>query len=93
MPYRAIAAIAHEITVDWKQPYFGAVPYLEAMRSINYIGDQYGYDSAKSVVLYFLANANTWRGPVARRIKAELKAMAAGKPVPRTFVQPLESRA
>ena len=33
----------------------------------------YGYDSAKSVVLYFLANASTFRGPKAKELKAELK--------------------
>lgn len=93
MTYRPIQDIAAEINCDWKNQYFGAVPYLDAMFSLNSISDMYGADSAKSIVLYFLANANTWRGPVARRIKGELKAMAAGKPLPRTFVQPLEQRA
>ena len=87
--YRPVATIALEIIRDWKQPYFGAVPYLSAMRTIITMSDMYGADSARSVVSYFLANANTWRGPVARRIKAELKAMAAGKPLPRPFVQPM----
>jgi hypothetical protein len=49
------------------------VPYLEAMHCLNTINDDYGYDSAKSIVLYFLSNANSWRGDVARRVKAELK--------------------
>jgi hypothetical protein len=30
-------------------------------------------------VLYFLANAGTWRGPDAKRIKAELKEMVGMK--------------
>jgi hypothetical protein len=34
-------------------------------------------DSAESIVAYFLSNAATWRGADARRIKAELKALAA----------------
>ena len=89
MNYRPLASIAREIINDWKHPYFGAVPYLGAMSSLISINDEFGADSAKSVVLYFLANANTWRGPVARRVKAELKAMAAGKPLPRPFVQPM----
>lgn len=89
MTYRPIQDIAAEINCDWAKPYFGAVPYLDAMFSLNSINDMYGADSAKSVVLYFLANANTWRGPVAKRVKAELKAMSAGKPVPRTFPQPM----
>jgi hypothetical protein len=36
-------------------------------------------DSAKSIVLYFLANANTWRGEKARAIKVELKKIAGVK--------------
>lgn len=78
MTPRPIHAIAREIAQDWPKPYFGAVPYLEAMRSLNSVRDAYGCDSAVSVVSYFLANAQTWRGPVAQRVKAELKAMVAG---------------
>lgn len=70
---RSIAVIAREIRADWKKPYFGAVPYLDAMCELNSINDNYYYDSGESVVRYFLANANTWRGEKAREIKAELK--------------------
>ena len=70
---RSIAVIAREIRADWKKPYFGAVPYLDAMCELNSINDNYYYDSGESVVRYFLANANTWRGDKAREIKAELK--------------------
>ena len=72
---RPINTIAQEIKADWKKVYFGAVPYLDAMHSLNSIDDDYYYDSGKSVVRYFLANAGTWRGDTARRVKAELKAM------------------
>ena len=72
---RAIKDITKEIRSDWKKPYFGAVPYLEAMETLNSIEDNYYMDSAKSIVLYFLANATTWRGETARRVKAELKSM------------------
>jgi hypothetical protein len=37
------------------------------------IEDPYGADSGDMIVRYFLGNATTWRGPVARTIKAELK--------------------
>jgi len=73
---RPLFEIAAEIRKDWKNVYFGAVPYLSAMSSLNDINDSYGYDSAKSTVLYFLCNASTWRGEVAKRIKLELKAMS-----------------
>ncbi len=76
---RPIQDIAAEINCAWAKPYFGAVPYLDAMFSLNSIEDDYGADSGRSIVLYFLANANTWRGEDARRIKAELKALAGIK--------------
>lgn len=82
---RPLHAIAREIRADWRRKdgtsavYFGAVPYLDAMRSLDSIDDMYGYDDARSVVLYFLANANAWRGETARRVKAELKRMAGVK--------------
>jgi hypothetical protein len=72
---RPICEIAREIRKVWKNVYFGAVPYLDAMQSLGDISESYGFDSGESVVLYFLANAQTWRGPDARRIKAELNAI------------------
>jgi hypothetical protein len=47
------------------------------MATLNSIDDNYYFDSADSIVRYFLANASTWRGETAKRIKAELKAMFA----------------
>lgn len=73
---RPLFEIAQEIRNDWKKVYFGAVPYLDAMSTLNKISDNYYYDSAKSVVLYFLANAQTWKGETAKRIKQELKLMS-----------------
>jgi len=75
MTHRPIYEIAAEIRADWKKVYFGAVPYLEAMFTLDKITDMYYADTAKYIVLYFLANATTWKGEVARRIKAELKVM------------------
>jgi hypothetical protein len=72
---RPIYEIAKEIQDDWNNVYFGAVPYLRAMFNIEMLSDYYGQDGAKSVLLYFLSNARTWRGPTARRIKSELKTL------------------
>lgn len=72
---RKISEIALEIQKDWKKPYFGAIPYIEAMLQLNTIHDDYYLDTAESVVIYFLANAQTWRGETAKRIKAELREM------------------
>lgn len=77
--HRPLYEIADEIELYWKKPYFGAVPYMEAMRLCDRITDSYGQDSAKSIVLYFLSNAAQFRGPNARRIKAELKQIAGIK--------------
>ncbi len=48
--------------------HYAALPYLRAM-----LDEDYGHDGEKSVVLYFLSNARTWRGPVARAVEAELR--------------------
>ncbi len=76
---RSLNAIAYEIARIWRKPYFGAVPYLQAMGSLDSCQDNYGYDSGKSIVLYFLSNATSWKGDDARRIKAELKKHAGIK--------------
>ena len=70
---RPIHQIAMDISLKWDKVYFGAVPYLQAMHSIQNIDDMYGLDKARSVVVYFLSNATTFRGEDARRLKAELR--------------------
>jgi len=73
---RPLHEIAREIRRDWgAKVNYAAKPYLEAMSCLDTIRDNYYNDSGRSVVLYFLANAGTWRGETAKRIKAELKAM------------------
>lgn len=79
---RSIASIARDIARNWRDPKTGASavnyaakPYLNAMLSLGDMSDEYGADSASSVVSYFLANATTWRGEMARKVKAELNAM------------------
>ena len=76
---RPLHEVARDIRNDWKNPYFGAKPYLDAMATLDSINDNYGWDSADSIVRYFLANASTWRGETAKKIKKELKAMVGLK--------------
>ena len=76
---RSLSTIAREIRKDWKKVNYGAVPYLDAMSSLNSINDKYYDDSAKSIVCYFLSNASTFRGETAKRIKKELKSMVGLK--------------
>lgn len=74
---RTFAEIAREIKQTWKNVYFGAKPYLQAMATINSSDKNalYLMESADTIVRYFLANATYWRGEDAKRIKAELKSM------------------
>jgi len=74
-PVRPIYEIANEIRTDWKTVNYAAKPYLIAMRTLDKISDSYGMDSAKSIIAYFLANAGTWRGETAKRVKLELNKM------------------
>lgn len=77
---RPLHTIAQEIRKDWGSKLnYAARPYLDAMGSLENISDSYGCDSGKSVVLYFLSNASTWRGETAKRVKAELKKIAGIK--------------
>ena len=77
MEKRRIKDIARDIWYDWGEKVnYAARPYLEAMDELDSIEDNYYADSGTSIVLYFLANASSWRGETARRIKAELKELA-----------------
>lgn len=76
----SISQIAYIIRKDWKKPYFGSVPYLDAMLSLESIEDNYIFDSGRSVVLTFLSNASSYRGPTAKLVKAELNSrLKAGR--------------
>lgn len=77
---RPLNVIAREIKADWGgKVNFAAKPYLTAMAEMTSIDEPYYNDSGKSIVLYFLSNASSWRGPKAKEIKAELKKMAGIK--------------
>lgn len=77
--HRPIHEIAADIHDAWPKPYFGAVPYLEAMVSLATIDDSYYQDDARSILIYFISNASTFRGPVAKALKLELKQIAGIK--------------
>ena len=76
---RTLCEIAKEITTDWKNPYFGSVPYIRAMYTMNSINDKYFLDSGREIVARFLGNAQTWKGETARRVKVELNKMLKNK--------------
>jgi hypothetical protein len=69
---RSLKEIAQDIRKDWRRPYPACVPYLNAMAHLETVHDSYGLDSGHTVVVYFLCNAERWKGEVARKIKKEL---------------------
>ena len=80
METRKLYEIASEIRNDWgSKMYFAAKPYVQAMMRLGSVKDKYILDSGDTIVRYFLANASTWRGETARRIKKELKDMLKQK--------------
>ena len=75
---RTFQQIAKDIKSTWLNVYFGAVPYLEAMLTLDTSDPNamyHLYDTARDIVRYFLANAQTYRGADAKRLKAELESM------------------
>ncbi len=72
---RSLRVIAKDIKLHWPKVNYAAKPYLDAMMELDQITDKYGMDDAEGIVLRFLSNAYTFRGPDARRLKAELQEM------------------
>ncbi len=68
----SIRDIATLIRHEWKNEYFGSTPYIDAMLEMDSINDKYYLDSGSSIVAYFLSNATTWKGEIAREVKKEL---------------------
>ena len=75
----SLSTIARVIRSDWQKVNYAAIPYLEAMETLTTIKDKYYCDSGESVVAYFLSNATSWRGEVAKAVKLELNKRLKGK--------------
>jgi hypothetical protein len=72
---RRISDVARDIYAAWPKVNYAAAPYLKAMRDLETMSDMDMHDSAKDIVIRFLANASSFRGPKAKELKAELKTM------------------
>lgn len=72
----AIASLVYGDKKNWvgKRIHPTAAPYLDAMLDLQTVNDSHGFDSGRSTCLYFVCNAGQWRGPLAKAVKAELKA-------------------
>jgi len=71
---RPIFVIAYDIAKSWKN-WMGspAQPYLLALMKLIRKDDDFGADKASSIILYFLSNAQGFRGGDAKVLKQELK--------------------
>ena len=87
---RPLSTIASESIMDmekiakgkgkyWRNAFPYLAPYADAMLSLNSVKDNYYMESGREIVCRFLANAATWRGEVAKRVKAELRNMVGLK--------------
>lgn len=78
---RPLSDIAREIWADFKaKPMaYAAEPYIDALYYVDQkdLHGYFGEDKIEYVVIYLLENLGTWRGDVARRVKAELRAALA----------------
>ena len=72
LPRLQLNEIAQIVYDDWRNVNYAAKPYLEAMSTLRSIKDNYILDSGSSIVAYFLSNATSWRGEVAKAVKKEL---------------------
>lgn len=73
--HRPLYAIAEDIERHWIKVAPYAKPYLVAMHSLGRVTDKYFLEDGRSIVLYFLSNASSFRGPEAKALKLELKAL------------------
>jgi hypothetical protein len=74
---RPLGEIALEIQKEWRHLTYAAVTPVAAMHHLRHIDDRYGAHPARAVVRDFLGCSASWKGPTARRIKAELAGLLA----------------
>ena len=79
---RLLKVIAEEIAADWTViNNTAARDALSSMATMRDAKSPYGADpNGYSVVAVFLGNSVGWRGPVARRIKQELREISGHPP-------------
>ena len=80
--HRPLFEIAAEIKADWTTRHGAATPYVLAMDKLRDATDQYGTETGSDMIRGFLNSAQTWRGPVAQRVKDELRAILRDYPAP-----------
>jgi hypothetical protein len=72
---RPLFEIAQEVSADWKNPSPQAKTYLKGMYYLLGMDDRVADLDAATAVRMFLLYSKEWLGPIADKIKAELKGM------------------
>ena len=68
-----LSQIADLISNSWNNMPLKIDEYVEAMSQIESIEDKYGdYETGAEIVTYFLANAKSWQGDIAKDVKQHL---------------------
>lgn len=62
--------------ISWREKYWSAVPYIEALMCLEKPTDKYGYDKGTYLINYLLGNLSQYRGEKAKEFKALLKQLA-----------------
>lgn len=71
--YRPLCNIAQDIIEDWDNINEYAKPYINAMLSLEPNEENYGQDSAASIISYFLANSTSYITSKSDKYKDELR--------------------
>jgi len=79
-----LPGIVRLISREWLKVTDSAYPYLQAMALLDSIDDEVGVDNGRSIVSYFLANAEKWQGDTASAVKQALQRMVDQDPVEKT---------
>jgi hypothetical protein len=72
---RSLRLIASDIDTEWKCIPAQARPSVLAMHGVASIADHYGPHPMRLLVDRFLAHSRSWRTPLGRKVRAELRAM------------------
>lgn len=72
------AAVLNAMTWTHRSPAgYAAKPYVDAVLSVPMGATGYGDESLRDVVMYLRSNLRSWRGPLAKEVKAELDEVLA----------------
>lgn len=67
-----VSLIRRDLQTQKKPVPFDAAPYLSALGTMNNLSDHYGVETGAQILPYLLSNLQTYKGPIARLVKAEL---------------------